>query len=555
MPNPQTSPTHGSTDVDADTRAVLLLTAALTLARLIALFRTPLELYPSEARYWLWSQSLAFGRDLKSPLIAWAIWLSTSLGSDTEPWVRLPAVLFQGGATLLVFWIGRRLYGSRTGLASAALYALAPGILVSATVVAPGAPLLFFFGLALCAYVALQGAEGRVRLMLAAGLGAALGLAFLSKYAAVFILIGLGLHLVLSPGARRTWSPASAAAAIGVFLLVFAFGLAWSAMHGSIALHSAVLGVEGGRHSQFDPIEAGRFLANQFAVFGPIPFAVLIVGAGLMTQRRRLEAADGMLLCFCLPPIAIVTIQALLSRTNSSWSAVSELPAAILVAAWLVRWRARRLLIAALAIQAVIAAGFFALVLQPRFADSLGQPGVFKKARGWAQTADLVVRKARMEQPAGLSAIAVNNHAFFYALAYYGRDYFREPLAAPLKAWLRATAPVDQSEAVAPLTARNGARVLAVAYESRLNTEMAHDFTRVLDPEIGDVWLAPKDQRQLDLFVGEAFRPGARDPVTGLPTPEWKPGSSVSATPGLPITIVVNPPPRSTLSLRSRPMP
>src|SRR5258705_13890837 len=138
-----------STEVDADARAAILLTAALTLARLIALFRTPLELYPDEAQYWLWSRTLAFGYYSKPPLIAWAIWASTALGGDTEPWVRLPAVLFQAGATLVVFWIGRRLYDSRTALAAAALYALTPAIQLSATVVATDAPLLFFLGLTL----------------------------------------------------------------------------------------------------------------------------------------------------------------------------------------------------------------------------------------------------------------------------------------------------------------------------------------------------------------------------------------------------------------------
>src|SRR5437879_10755046 len=167
MLGPKLSETVRSKDPDADTRASVLLTAARTLAWLIALFRTPLELYPDEAQYWLWSRTLAFGYYSKPPVIAWAIRASTALGGDTEPWVRLPAVLFQAGATLLVFWIGRRLYGSRTALAAAALYALAPAIQLSATVVAPAAPLLFFLGLTLMAYTTLQAALGGRRLPLA----------------------------------------------------------------------------------------------------------------------------------------------------------------------------------------------------------------------------------------------------------------------------------------------------------------------------------------------------------------------------------------------------
>jgi 4-amino-4-deoxy-L-arabinose transferase-like glycosyltransferase len=518
-------------DGEADARAAILLTAALTLARLIALFRTPLELYPDEAQYWLWSRTLAFGYYSKPPIIAWAIRASTAFGGDAEPWVRLPAVLFQGGAALLVFWIARRLYGSRTALAATAIYALTPAIQLSATVVATDAPLLFFIGLTICAYVALQSAEGRLRLALAAGVGAALGLAFLSKYAAVYALIGIGLHLALSPAARRRWTAASIGLAAGVFLAVLTPNIAWNAAHGFATIQHTAADAHWSGRQLFNPGELGTFLLTQFAAFGPIPFAVLIVGSGLLAYRRRLETPDILLLCFTLPPIALVAVQAFVSRANANWSGASYLPGAILVAAWLMRWRTRRLLVAALAIQAVIAAGFFALVLQPRFADSLGQANSLKRARGWSQTAEAIVRKVRLEQPAGLTAIVVNNRFLYSSLAYYGRDYFREPLAAPLKIWLRGTSAGNQAEASAPLTPASGQRVLAVAYEGWFSTEMAADFTRVSDPEIDDVWLDRKHQRQLEMFVGESFRPKPRNPATGHQVPEWEPGDAVKATP------------------------
>lgn len=535
MVNPPMPVAMRPKDVDADARAALLLTAGLTLARLIALFRTPLELYPDEAQYWLWSRALAFGYYSKPPIIAWAIRASTAFGGDAEPWVRLPALLFQSGTTLLVFWIARRLYGSKTALAATALYGLTPAIQLSAMVVATDAPLLFFIGLTVLAYVGLQDAEGRGRRLLAAALGAVLGLAFLSKYAAVYAMIGIGLHLALAPAARRNWSPASAGLALGAFLLVLAPNLAWNAAHGFATLQHTVADAHWAGHKLFNPAEFAEFLGVQFAVFGPVPFAVLIAGSGLLAYRKRLEPADVLLLCFTLPPIAIVAAQAFVSRANANWSGASYLPGAILVAAWLIRWRARRLLITALAIQGLVAAGFLVLVLQPRLADSLGQSNSLKRARGWTQTAEIIVRRARAEQPAGLSAIAVNNRFLYSALAYYGRDYFREPLAAPLKIWLRGSGAGNQAEASAPLTAESGQRVLAVAYEGWFDTEMAADFTRVVRPEIDDVFLDRTHWRQMDMFVGESFNPRPRDLKTGYPSPEWKPGDSVSATPTLPL--------------------
>src|SRR5258705_8486323 len=104
----QAAPSRSET---ADMRAAVLLIAGLTLVRLVTLFSTPLELYPDEAQYWLWSRALDFGYYSKPPVIAWAIWATTSLGGDAEPWVRLSAPLFQAGAALIVFAIARRLYG------------------------------------------------------------------------------------------------------------------------------------------------------------------------------------------------------------------------------------------------------------------------------------------------------------------------------------------------------------------------------------------------------------------------------------------------------------
>ena len=80
------SETAPTTDQAAqDQRAAILLIAGLTLVRLVTLFSTPLELYPDEAQYWLWSRTLDFGYYSKPPVIAWAIWATTKLGGDAEP--------------------------------------------------------------------------------------------------------------------------------------------------------------------------------------------------------------------------------------------------------------------------------------------------------------------------------------------------------------------------------------------------------------------------------------------------------------------------------------
>ena len=493
----------------------MLLVAALTVARLIALASTPLELYPDEAQYWLWSRTLDFGYYSKPPMVAWAIWASTAIGGDSEAWVRLPACLFQAGATAVVFLIGRRLYGAATGLAAAAIYGLMPGVQLSALVAATDAPLLFFLGLTLLAYVTLLEAPAR-RVLVAGSLGAALGLAFLSKYAAVYFVIGLAIHLAASARARSAWTLPAALAAVGAFAAILAPHLIWNATHGFATLQHTAANAAWSGVQLFNLAEAGTFLVSQFGVFGPIPMGVLIAGAGLAVARRRLSPADLTLLCFTLPPILIVTVQAFISRANANWSGAGYLAGAILVAAWLIRWRARGWLVAAIGVQAALAGLFLAAVMSPALADKIGLANGFKRARGWDQTAQAILDRAAREPD--LSAIAVNNRFLFYSVAYYGRDRFADG-APPLTSWLLMDGPRNQAETAAPLTAARGRRVLAVAYEGWRRREIEADFARAGGLEIASVRLDAKRRRKVEMFVGEDFQPRPRDPVSGLPTP------------------------------------
>ncbi|HEY9219905.1 MAG TPA: glycosyltransferase family 39 protein, partial [Phenylobacterium sp.] len=255
-------------------RLALWLAVGLTLARVAVLFASPLELYPDEAQYWLWSRNLDFGYFSKPPIVAWSIWATTSIGGDAEAVVRMTSPLYHLGASLAVFAIGRRLYDATTGFMAAALYMLVPGVQLSALIASTDAPLLFCLGLALAAYARLYKEGPSVRVALA--FGAAMGLAFLAKYAALLELFGLGLHLVLSRDARRMWRPVTIAAALGAGLLILAPNLIWNAAHGFATVQHTAANANWGSRQLFNPGELASFLGSQFGVFGPIPFAVLV---------------------------------------------------------------------------------------------------------------------------------------------------------------------------------------------------------------------------------------------------------------------------------------
>ena len=266
----------------------------------------------------------------------------------------------------------------------------------------------------------------------------------------------------------------------------------------------------------FNVTEMGLFLGSQLGVFGPIPFVVLGIGVGAALLRRHVTPADLTLLCFALPPLLIVTAQAFISRANANWSGAGYLAGAILVAALLVRWRARCWLVAALAMQAAIAAFFLASVISPALADKAGLANGLKRARGWDEITRLILDRAEVEP--GVTAIAVNNRFLFYSMAYYGRDRLGGG-GPPLASWLLMEGPRNQAETASPLTPAIGRRVLMVSYEGWRRPEMQADFATISGLEIGSVRLDARRKRRVEMFVGESFAPRPRDAVSGLPTP------------------------------------
>ncbi|WP_419321524.1 ArnT family glycosyltransferase [Caulobacter sp. ErkDOM-E] len=499
-------------------RMTLCMVGVLTILRLAALFATPFELYPDEAQYWLWSRTLDFGYFSKPPMIAWLIWATTSIGGDSEAWVRISALFLHGGTALIIARIAGRLYGGWTGLAAAALYALMPAIQLSSGVITTDAPLLFFLSLTIWAYVSLPALEARRRLPIAIALGAALGLAFLSKYAAVYVLAGLAAHLAASREARQIWTLPMAAAALAALAIVFSPNLVWNLTHHFATLEHTASNANWNARKLFNIRELMEFIGSQFGVFGPIPFAVLAGGAIGLGARRRLQPADLLLLCLAAPPLLTVAAQAFVSRANANWAGVAYIAGSILAAAWLLRWNARRWLIAAVAIQATFCAVFIACMVNPRIADTIGASNSFKRVRGWEQGTETIIARAREEQAAGgLTSIAMDDRFLFNVTAYYGRDYFGTPGAPPLKMWVHEARPQNQAETEAPLTAASGRRTLIASLEGDYRAEIEQDFARTSGLEIVRVRLDRKHVRRTDLFIAEDFRPLPRDPVTGLP--------------------------------------
>jgi 4-amino-4-deoxy-L-arabinose transferase-like glycosyltransferase len=488
---------------DANWSWALAATVIITLARLFAVRLSPLQLYPDEAQYWLWSRHLELGYFTKPPLIGWIIRLTT-LGGDAEPFVRLSSPLLHAAAGLFLFGAARRLYDGRTALFSLLVYTLMPAVQLGAFVVSTDTPLVACVAAALMAYVFLQTAQGRAKLTAAAGFGLALGLAFLAKYAALYALGGVALHLLVSGEARRAWTPTAALVAAGCFVSLAAPNLVWNLSNGFVAVgHVASEAAWGARKG--GPLEALSFIGSQFGVFGPVPMAVLLVGGAWLAWKRSLASQDVLLLAWLLPALTIVLGQACIAGAKANWAVGAYGPGSILVAAWMLRWGRPRVLLAVLAAHLVIAVAAMAVEDNPWIADRAGLAVVLKGVRGGRELSDMIVGRARTETMLGtpLTAVAIDERELFNLVAYYGRDYFGRE-GPPLKAW-RSGPPRNEAQLVSPLTAASGAHVLMVSRDGVSTAAMRAQVQHAGEISIGQSWSDPQHHVAIQMFVGDGY--------------------------------------------------
>jgi len=95
-------------------RAVWLFVLTITGLRLALLGTTDLQF--DEAHYWMWSQRLAPAYFSKGPGVAFAIRASTMIFGSNEFGVRFFSPLLGAGTSLLLFYLGRRMFNASAAL-------------------------------------------------------------------------------------------------------------------------------------------------------------------------------------------------------------------------------------------------------------------------------------------------------------------------------------------------------------------------------------------------------------------------------------------------------
>ena len=390
-----------------------VIAAAITGLRILTLILTPLGIGPDEAQYWFWSRDLNFGYYSKPPLIAWAIGLTTGLFGNADWAVRLSAPFFHLGAASFLYLTGKHLYDERTAFWTGLGWLLMPGVLLSSFIMATDAPLLLFWSAGL--FFLTRIVTGRVAPMSDfAGLGGAIGLGLMSKYAMIYFPAALALLLLSKALREKLLTPRLAITAL-IAAALFAPNVVWNAQHDFQTLSHTADNADWGAQF-FHPLAFLEFFGGQFAVFGIIPFAALIYVLA-QPSTWRINSRDFLLVVFTLTPLLIVAGQAFLSRAHANWAAAAYPAALILVTGFLCREKHESVVKLSAGIHAVIFAAFTLGVLSPALIERAGLSSAVRDLRGWkVQTDDI------MSYASGYDAILVDDRYLISEMLYHQKD-------------------------------------------------------------------------------------------------------------------------------------
>jgi dolichyl-phosphate-mannose-protein mannosyltransferase len=304
------------------TRAVWLFVLALTLVRLSMLGSTDLEF--DEAHYWMWSERLAPGYFSKGPGIAFAIRASTAIFGPTEFGVRFWSPILAAGTTLLLFYLGKRLFSENVGLWSAIAFNVTPIFNVGAFVMTTDGLSIFFWMAAMFAFwLAIE--KGPRFSFWWPLTGLLIGLGFLGRFTNAFEVICVILVLAFAPRLRQEFKRPGFYSLLGIFVICTLPPIIWNAQHAWVTFSH--LKTRGGLAEEvgFRPLEPLKFFGEHFIFYSPLLFAALVWGVLASWRRVNQQFKVLFLFWFGLPVFVFYFLLSMNHVATPNWDAVSFL--------------------------------------------------------------------------------------------------------------------------------------------------------------------------------------------------------------------------------------
>ena len=313
-------------------KLILSIIAALFAFRLLAIYTV--QLAPDEAYYWYWGQHPSLSYSDHPPMVAWVMAFFTSLGGNTEFFVRLGGFLLSLAALFFLFDTARTLFPSFRTLPWEVLLAFNATLLFPAGCIiqTPDTPMLFFWAAATwCGGRIAAGGAGRWWYLW----GVFLGLGLLSKYTMVLLVPCTFGFLLFCPSRRHWLMRKEPWLALLVAFVLFSPVLYWNATHDWASFtYQLRQGFSPG--GEIAPLKILEYLGGQAGVATPFLFVAFVWYSvkALQLSLKAEQPAYLFLLFLSWPVLLFFGLSTAMGKVaEPNWPAPSYIAGFILAAA------------------------------------------------------------------------------------------------------------------------------------------------------------------------------------------------------------------------------
>ncbi len=305
---------------------------AISVFRIYYILHGPLDLGPDEAHYWEWSRRLDLSYYSKGPMIAYLIYIGTSIFGDTVFGIRIMAVVFSALSSIYLFKLVNEMYpdkqangesqkanGNSIALISALLLQIIPLFAPFGVIFTIDSPFIFFWILSLYVFwkAIFEGQRARDNGQWFL-LGIVVGFGLLTKYTTAFFYLCSFLFLLFSEKRHllKTFKPYTA---LLISLLVFSPVIIWNFQHDWVTIkHTAGQAhvAEGIKLSLKTFIE---FFGSQIGIITPILFVMMCLSI-FKLQKSESGLRSKFLFWFFVPVIVFFLLKSIQGKVQPNWA-------------------------------------------------------------------------------------------------------------------------------------------------------------------------------------------------------------------------------------------